>query len=338
MDQNLDLSGETWVECGPEGVVRCVGNPKKRFSEDYIRILRAIRFAARLNFTLDRATRMAIRDMAPSLNYTAIERIRDELMLMFNSKSAGDSARLLYSEGIFAVVLPDIECMLSHPGTCKRFHLGTLDVHALMTLDDFTKGTSFTAEENFAAFIHDIGKPMARRSRNIEGDPQESTYINHAFFGQKIAQRLCERLKFSNAQTDHISRVVGSHMVLHELGQKKNFQGSDARKFLERYGDIKDILFALANADCCDLVPDILRETSEYLTRMRVIVDTQKPIQKPIITGKEIMDALEITGPEVGKIKTEIFEEYQVKQGITDRGELMKILLTMMQRRWGNEA
>lgn len=184
-----------------KGVIRCVGNAEERFSEDALRMLRAIRFSAQLGFTVEEETRAAIMKLAQNLRKISAERIQTELVKLLVSDHP-DYLRTAYETGITAVVLPEFDaCMKqeqNHP-----YHCFTVGGHTLKALTEVENDKVL----RLTMLFHDLGKPLTH-SVSEEG---LSRFYGHSAVSAELARDIMRRLKFDNDTTDKVKKLVAEH-------------------------------------------------------------------------------------------------------------------------------
>jgi len=216
-----------------KGLIRAVGDPEKRFGEDALRMIRAIRIAAQLGFSIEETTLKAISVKSPLLANISRERVRDELVKIIGSNYPGDGVSLLISTGLMSVILPEV---LEARGVMQGGH------HTLTVLDHMVDALRNCSSPDpivrFATFIHDVGKPRSQRYkcrkcgkmfRDLADDlvtcancgfnqPTRGmiTFYGHEVIGAKMAKEICERLRFTNKQTEKIVTLVRMHMFAYQ--------------------------------------------------------------------------------------------------------------------------
>jgi poly(A) polymerase len=208
------------------GVVRAIGDPERRFSEDKLRMLRGVRFAARFDYTIDPATFSAIQRLAPQIHQVSCERVREELTKVLIEGHAQRAFQLLDQSGLLQQVLPEIAAMkgVEQP---PQFHPeGDAFVHTLLLLDKLPAGCSKTLA--WGALLHDVGKPATFRVA-----PDRIRFDGHVEIGVKMAAEICRRLRFSNDETDQILALVDNHMRFADVTRMKE---STLKKFLRLPG------------------------------------------------------------------------------------------------------
>lgn len=285
-------------------IIRCVGNPKERFKEDALRLLRAIRFATVLGFDIEEATGKEIVSDANLITKISNERIRDELLKILASENPEKGIILLKDAALLKHILPEllegVGVSMVRPG---RHHTTDVFTHNVLTLKHTP---SIDPLVRFAALLHDVGKPKAR------GEDKDGlvTFYNHEIVGAKIAYEICQRLKFSKKQTEKIVNLIRWHMF--SVDEKVSDGG--VRRFIRRIGieNVKDLI---------DLrIGDRLGSGTEKAESWRLkkfkerIEEQLKPtpfgMNDLAIDGTDIMRVLNLKpGPEIGKLLQTLFEE-----------------------------
>jgi poly(A) polymerase len=197
-----------------EGVIRTIGDPELRFAEDKLRMLRAVRFAARFEYAIEPVTFAAIQRMAHEIHVVSRERVRDELTRMLTEPHPHRAFLLLDESGLLREVLPEISAMKG-VGQPPEFHPeGDVFVHTLMLLDNLPEPCPATLA--WGALLHDVGKPATFRRA-----PDRIRFDDHVDVGVKIAEEICQRLRFSNEDTVQILALVDNHMRFGHVGRMK---------------------------------------------------------------------------------------------------------------------
>jgi poly(A) polymerase len=198
------------------GIVRAIGRAEERFQEDKLRMLRAVRFAARFGYEIEEQTFDAIVRLAPHIHQVSAERIRDELTKMLNEGAARRAFELLDATNLLHEVLPEIEKMkgVEQP---PQFHPeGDVWVHTLLMLQDLPAGCATLA---WGVLLHDVGKPPTFTPPTGPGD--RIRFDRHVEVGVRMAEAICRRLRFSNEDTDQITALVANHMRFKDVTQMK---------------------------------------------------------------------------------------------------------------------
>ncbi len=188
-----------------EGIVRTIGSPDLRFSEDKLRMLRAVRFAARFGYSIEPETLAAIQKLAAGIHQVSHERVRDELTKMLTEGHAREAFLLLDQTGLLREVLPEISAMkgVQQP---PQFHPeGDVFVHTLLLLQNLPHPCPPALA--WGALLHDVGKPPTFRVA-----PDRIRFDGHVAIGVKMAEEICRRLRFSNDDTEQILALIDNHM------------------------------------------------------------------------------------------------------------------------------
>jgi poly(A) polymerase len=199
------------------GVIRAIGEPDRRFREDKLRLLRAVRFAARFRFNVEAATLDAIRSHPGEIAQVSAERVRDELTKLLTEGAARRGFELLDETGLLAVVLPEIGALkgVEQP---PQFHPeGDVWIHTRMMIEKLAAGVSPTLA--WGVLLHDVGKPATFKSAQETGD--RIRFDGHVDVGIRIAQDIAGRLRFSNQDTEQIVALVANHMRFKDVEQMR---------------------------------------------------------------------------------------------------------------------
>jgi poly(A) polymerase len=204
------------------GIIRAIGDPELRFTEDKLRMLRAIRFAARFGYKTDPATFLAIQRLAPQIRQVSRERVRDELTRMLTEGQAKKAFQLLDQSGLLHEVLPEIEAMKGVEQPPEFHPEGDVFVHTFLLLEKLPHPCAPTLA--WGALLHDVGKPPTFRRA-----PDRIRFDNHVKVGVKMAEAICKRLRFSNDDTEQILALVDNHM---RFGDAERMKLSTFKKFI----------------------------------------------------------------------------------------------------------
>lgn len=196
------------------GTVRAIGDPVRRFEEDKLRMLRAVRFAARFGFELETKTQGAIHALAAKIPEVSRERVRDELTRMLTEGRARRAFELLDETGLLIVILPEVNAMhgVEQP---PEFHPeGDVWVHTLLLLEKLPAGAASTLA--WGALLHDVGKPPT-----FVRAPDRIRFNGHVEVGVRMAEAICRRLRFSKGDTEQILALVENHMRFGDVKKMK---------------------------------------------------------------------------------------------------------------------
>ena len=275
------------------GIIRAIGDPERRFAEDKLRMLRAVRFAARFEFVIEAETLAAIQGLAHEIQVVSRERVRDELTKMLTEGHARRAFLLLDESGLLKEVLPEISTMkgVAQP---PEFHPeGDVFVHTLMLLENLPQPCSPTLA--WGALLHDAGKPATFRVA-----PDRIRFDNHVDVGVKIAEEICERLRFSNHDAAQVLALVDNHM---RFGHVTRMKESTLKKFLRLPGFEEhlalhraDSLASHGNLSTYELVRAKLAEIPPEKIRPAALATGDDLIALGYAPGprfREILDAVE---------------------------------------------
>ncbi|HEX4516530.1 MAG TPA: HD domain-containing protein [Polyangiaceae bacterium] len=304
-------------------VIRAVGKPLERFLEDGLRVLRAARFTATLEFDLDPDTEKAI---APSLDvYKKVsqERVRDEWMKAMKARRPSRAFDVMRTSGILAITCPE---MLEGVGMEQnKWHTYDVWKHGMECLDACAGGPIL----RIAAMLHDVGKP---RSRAFSDKTKDWTFYDHERFGAEIADPICLRLRFSNDEREHIVHLVRNHLFHYT----DEWNDATVRRFIKRIGieNLED-LYALNEADVRAKGrvegPDLSALTALKAHVKKVIEEGAALTTRDLaIKGNDLMKELSLTpGPAIGKILNALLEEVIAEPKKNDRETLLALARKM---------
>ena len=190
------------------GVVRCIGDAKERFSEDYLRLMRCVRFAARFNFTIEESTYNALKRLSQRINRVAVERISDELTRIITGPQRERGLRLLLDSGLLKEILPEVYDLHGLEQSPDHHPEGDVFEHTCRTLAELHQPDEVLA---YAALLHDIGKKATQVFA-----PDRIRFHGHAEKGADLAHAVCRRLRLGTARTELIASLVQNHMRFKE--------------------------------------------------------------------------------------------------------------------------
>jgi tRNA nucleotidyltransferase/poly(A) polymerase len=303
-------------------LIRAVGDANERFSEDALRMMRAVRIASELGFTIEENTFEAIRKNAALINKIAKERVKDELFKLLSSPNPYEGMVLFRNSGLMAEILPEMEkCFGVEQKSPGRHHIYDVGTHLMMSLKNCKSEDTIT---KFATLIHDIGKPQTYK-KLASG---VITFYNHEMVSTRIAESIADRLRFSKKEKDKFITLVRWHQFTVDEHQTD----SAIRRILRNVGleNMEDIL-ALRVAD---RLGGGARETSWRLEEFKKrLIEVQKQpfsVRDLKIDGNDVMKELKLKpGPEVGQILEKIFEEVVEKKVENKKEELIKKLVAL---------
>ncbi|HTL69701.1 MAG TPA: CCA tRNA nucleotidyltransferase [Candidatus Eisenbacteria bacterium] len=290
-------------------VIRAIGDPVRRFTEDKLRLLRAVRFASVLGFRIEPKTLAAIRKLAPKITEVSSERVRDELVKMFTGPSPALALDLLDRSGLLVRVLPEVSKMkgVKQP---RAFHPeGDVFVHTRLLLKGLENAPADLA---FGCLLHDIGKPPTyRRSDRIR-------FNGHDRVGARMTERILERLRFPNDLKDRIVACVEGHMRFKDVKQMRE---STLKRFMRR--DTFETELAQHRLDCLASHGDL---SNWHFLRKKMRSFTREDIRpKPLLSGHDLLALGYAEGPLIGRMLRAV-EELQLDSRLSTREEAVQWL------------
>ncbi len=297
------------------GLVRTIGDPGRRFGEDRLRMMRAVRFATCLGFELDGAAISAIREEASRISVVSGERIREELVKILTRRNPGDGLKLLSSCGLLEHFLPEVECMhgVQQP---PQFHPeGDVFEHTCLIMDTLYANTdgNYSEELAVAALLHDVGKPPTyRESDRIRFD-------GHDRVGAGMSETICRRLKFSRKQIKRISELILEHLKFKDVF---NMRKSTLKRFLSlpyfeehMQMHLADCMASHGKTDAYDFI----REKMEEYGREEIT-------PPPLLGGRDLIVLGYSPGPVFSEILGQV-EELQLENRLSSKEEAIEFVL-----------
>lgn len=300
-------------------LIRAVGDAEERFSEDALRMMRAIRIASELGFSIEEATFEAIKKNVGLINKIAKERIKEELFKILVSPHPYEGMILFRNGNLLAEILPELEkCFGVEQKSPGRHHIYDVGTHLLMSLQSCKSNDPIV---RLAVLLHDIGKPQTYKKL----DSGVITFYNHEVVGTKMATNIADRLRLSNKEKEKLLLLVRFHQFT--LDEKQT--DSAIRRFIKNVGlqNVEDML-ALRIAD---RLGGGARETSWRLEEFKKrLVEVQKEpfsLRDLKIDGEDVMKTLKLSpGPKVGQILKKLFEEVVEKKLANEKKALLERL------------
>lgn len=282
-----------------EKKIRAIGNPVQRFSEDALRLMRACRFAAKLNFEVEEKTKEAMCALSPTISKVSKERIHDELVKTLMTDYPVKGIELMRETGLLKEILPELQAEYG----CEQngcFHDYDVYHHSLNALQ-VAVDNNFDCTVRLAALLHDVGKPPTR----VEALPRDTFYY-HDQVGEKMVRDIMSRLKFSNAEIDATATIVGNHMVYYD----SSWSDSAIRRLINKVGT--ENLDNLYKLKLCDNFS--IDSLGHDITRLNELFDRISSIlsRKDALTFKDLSvsgDDLATAGIPRGKIMGAVLKE-----------------------------
>lgn len=284
-------------------VIRTVGNPDERFSEDALRLMRAIRFSAQLGFDIEKNTKISIQKNISLLKNISIERIRDEFTKMIDSKDPERALEVSRETGLLQEILPELLDMVAiEQGGAHKYDVWT---HLLKSLA-YAEKKDYPLHVKLAALLHDIGKPKTRR----EGNKKAWTFYGHEVVGARMTEKILKRLKFSRETTEKVVKLVRWHMFFSDT---EEISHTAIRRMIRNVG--KDMIWDLMNLRVCDRMgmgrpkedPYRLRK---YHSMIEEVMSDPVSVGMLKINGDILLKEFHMKpGPKIGHILHALLEE-----------------------------
>jgi len=297
------------------GVIRAIGDPEQRFEEDHLRILRAIRFAARFGFEIEPGTLAAIQKLHQRIVRVSPERIRDELNRILTEGGPRRGFELLDVSGLLQDVLPEIAAMkgVQQP---PQFHPeGDVWTHTLIMLDGLREPTTTLA---WGVLLHDVGKPgtfrMADRIR----------FDGHVELGEKIGREILNRLRFSNAEIDQVIALIANHMRFSHVHQMRE----STFKRMMRLNHFEEHL-ELHRLDCWSSHRNLENYHFAKTKYEQAPAEVLRPVR--LVTGEDLIAAGYRPGPEFSRM-LEAAEDAQLESRIHSKEEGLELIRLLFDR------
>lgn len=303
-----------------ERCLRAVGDPLARFREDGLRVMRAVRLAAQLAFTLDPLTREAIPGALDVLARVSQERVRDELLKLLAAPRPSLGLHLMQETGILAQVLPEAARLVGLAQ--NRFHAHDVWEHTVVTVDEMVGGSL----ARLAALLHDLGKPATAAAKDDQSD--DLSFYQHETVGAELADAVCRRFKLSNYDREWVVALVRHHMFWYAPA----WTDATVRRFIARVGvDLLPGLYALRAADvrARGRGEDPGRELDELMSRVAREIEAQRALKVSdlAVGGQDVMAALACSpGPLVGEVLRRLLERVVDDPELNHRETLLSLI------------
>lgn len=291
------------------GLIRCIGDPERRFTEDKLRMLRAVRFAARFGYHMEQKTSEAILNRAPEIHSVSAERIREELSKLLSEGAARRGFELLDKTGLLAQVLPEISALKGVAQPPEYHPEGDVWTHTLLMLEGLPAEGPRTLA--WGVLLHDVGKPVTFRPISVTGD--RIRFDGHVEAGVSITEEICKRLKFSNEDSELIEALVANHMKFKDVGQmrKSTFKRFIRQPHFDEHLELHrlDCLASHRRLDAYDLVRKFLSDTPPEEVRPR-----------RLLTGDDLHEMGYVPGPNY-QIILQALEDAQLEGALSSKAE-----------------
>lgn len=327
----MDTAGKVYDFFGGQtdldaGIIRTVGDPQERFKEDRLRIMRAIRFAARYGFVIENETWEAIQSFASDITACSWERIRTELRKILTEGNAEVGFRLLDESGILEHILPELTEMNAkvdgkdkYPQSKKHHSEGNPWMHTLLVLSNLEAGVS--EEVAWAALFHDVGKPKSFVLRE-KPEGLRPTYYRHEQIGAEMAWGLMQRLRMPVSLTKNVSWIISNHMIPHLSFTKMK----KSKKMLILNNPLWPYLLDVCRLDCLGSIQEdgtndvhTIDEVVEWCEQHKELIG----LPKRFVNGDDLIVAGHTPGQEFGRILEKLYM-LQLEDKIRDKDHALK--------------
>jgi len=300
-----------------EGIVRAIGEPELRFREDKLRMLRAVRFAARFSYVIEPRTFAAIQELAPQIDQVSRERVRDELTKMLTEGHARAAFELLDQTGLLVQVLPEVDRMHGVEQPPQYHPEGDVFVHTMLMLEKLSPRCSRTLA--WGVLLHDVGKPATFRVA-----PDRIRFDGHVEVGVRIAENICRRLHFSGEDTQQIIALVANHMRFADASRMRE---STLKRFLRlpRF----DEHLALHRIDCLSSHGDLT--LYDFVRERSMEVSEEEIRPKLLLSGDDLIAMGYSPGPQFRKILSSV-EDAQLEGSLHTRDEALSFVASEFPR------
>lgn len=314
-----------------KGIIRTVGIPHERFMEDGLRPVRALRFASKLQFSIEKDTYSEIfeENVQKKIASISVERFRDELMKMMASPKPSVGLKMMEETGVLKIFMDELSvCRGCIQKDDRGYHIFDVMDHNIYACDGAPKEKPLL---RLAAFLHDCGKPASKVERTVEGHKINNFY-NHEKYSVEIARSLMTKLKFSNAEIDYVCHLIENHMFHYE----SSWSDAAVRRFIVRVGlDSFDDLIDLRLADMYGKYnADVRLHNSAGCANLVELTDRVKALAAQScalslkdlkVNGKDLIAEGIPAGKKLGKILNELFQTVLDDPEMNDREKLLKL-------------
>ena len=306
-----------WVGGGADleaGLIRAIGEPRERFEEDRLRLLRAVRLATELGFRIEPKTRRALKRLALEVASVSGERIREELRRLLLARRRKSGLRLLDAVGLLEVLLPEVAATKGVPQGESVHPEGDVFQHSLLALAKLRRPRWPLV---LAVLLHDVGKPTTFLRR------PHITFYGHERTGEGLARRVCERLKMSRREREAVAWLVLQHLRLRDAPKMRR---SRLRQLLAHplLEDLAELFRADALASTRDLAP------YEFLRGAQKELGGGERLPPPLVTGTDLLALGLPEGPVIGQLLRRVREE-QLEGTVSTESQAMELVRRLLE-------
>ncbi len=292
------------------GIIRAIGHPERRFAEDHLRLLRAVRFAARFNFTIEPATFAAMQALAPAIHAISVERVRDEISRILTEGGARRGFELLDASGLLREVLPEISAMKGVEQPPEFHPEGDVWTHTLIMLEGLREPS---LELALGVLLHDVGKPATFRVAD------RIRFDGHVEKGVELARVLLNRLRYPNAVMEQVEALIANHMRFKDVPHMRE---SKMKRFL-RMPKFEEHM-ELHRLDCLSSHGGLANYDFVREKQIEVPPEQLRPVL--LVTGHDLLAAGCKPGPAFGAALREA-EDAQLEGRVVTREEALEVAL-----------
>jgi putative nucleotidyltransferase with HDIG domain len=318
-------------------LVRTIGEPRARFAEDKLRMLRCVRFAANLGYEIDPDTFAAVQEMAAQIGVVSAERIRDELVKTFTRPNAGRGLVLLEESGLLQQILPEVAAMKGVEQPPEFHPEGDVFTHTKLMLDLMSEAVRVDASTSsaqalrppeagiilaLAALLHDVGKPPT-----FERAPDRVRFHEHDKVGGELSEKILQRLRFPNEVIEKVCVCVGEHMRIRHV---QDMRPAKLKRILARETFADEL--ELHRLDCLASHGDIANY--EFLRAKAAELPPEVIKPAPLVTGHDLLELGFAQGPLLGQVLREL-EELQLEERLQSREDALAYARAQLARRGG---
>jgi poly(A) polymerase len=289
-----------------QGVIRAIGDAETRFSEDYLRMLRAVRFAARMGFELETDTMRAIQKLAPETVKLSAERVQQELTMIFTGENPDLALDMLHETGLLAVLLPEIEAMRGVAQPPQYHPEGDVYEHTRLMLKAMALPNELIA---WSVLLHDVAKPPTY----FVDETGRIRFFGHEQRGARMAKKIMSRLRFSKNAIDRVSRAVKNHM---RFASVLKMRKDKVRRLLA--DDNFPLELELHRLDC--ISSHALLDVFTFLLDKIVEQSGEVKLPPPLLNGRDLIDLGFKPGPKFKKILDKV-SDLQLKNNLKTKEE-----------------
>ena len=296
------------------GVIRAIGDPIRRFTEDKLRMLRAVRFSARFNYVLESNCVKAVDALGAQIAQVSSERLRDELTKILTEGAARRGFELLDSTGLLKYLLPEVSRMKGVAQPPQYHPEGDVWIHTLLMLEKLPAGCPHALA--WGVLLHDVGKPPTFAPPEITGD--RIRFNEHAEVGTRMAEAICRRFRFSNEETDQIAALVANHMKFKDV---LNMKPATLKRFVRQQRFEEHL--ELHRLDCLSSHGNL---DNYNFTRHFIETTPSEQVRPPrLLTGDDLKSMGFLPGPAFREI-LEAVENAQLDGKIADHNEAVQMV------------